>query len=184
MKKILFMVLLTFSIPVYSQSTDPYYVRMVDSEMKRNPESWMVDFSKKLKWNYCHGLELGAILDVWKKTGDRKYFDYAESYTDTMINEDGSIKTYRLEEYNIDRLNTGKMLFPIYEETRNEKYRLAMALLRSQMDTIHAHLTACFGIKIYPYQVWLDGIYMGCPFWHSMEQHLMNRNFSMRLLIK
>jgi demethylmenaquinone methyltransferase/2-methoxy-6-polyprenyl-1,4-benzoquinol methylase len=72
MKKILFMVLLTFSIPVYSQSTDPYYVRMVDSEMKRNPESWMVDFSKKLKWNYCHGLELGAILDVGRKKIEAK----------------------------------------------------------------------------------------------------------------
>ena len=57
------------------------------------------------------------------------------------------------------------MLFPIYEETKKEKYRLAMNLLRSQMDT---HPRTSNGLfwhkKIYPYQVWLDGIYMGCPF--------------------
>ncbi|MDK2837585.1 MAG: unsaturated rhamnogalacturonyl hydrolase, partial [Bacteroidota bacterium] len=65
MRKIgIFMVVLTFSISACTQSVDPYYVRMADSEMQRNPESWMVDFSKELKWNYCHGLELGAILDV------------------------------------------------------------------------------------------------------------------------
>ena len=166
MRKIgIFMVVLTFSISACTQSADPYYVRMADSEMQRNPESWMVDFSKELKWNYCHGLELGAILDVWKKTNDRKYFDYAESYADSVVNEDGTIKTYRLEEYNIDRLNSGKMLFPIYEETKDEKYRLAMALLRSQMNT---HPRTSNGLfwhkKIYPHQVWLDGIYMGCPF--------------------
>ena len=43
-----------------------------------------------------------------EETNDRKYFDYAESYADSVVNEDGTIKTYRLEEYNIDRLNSGK----------------------------------------------------------------------------
>lgn len=165
MKKsiLIWIILLACVRPIASHPK--YYIWMTESEMKRNPESWMVDFSKELKWNYCHGLELGAILDVWKKTGDSKYFDYVESYADSVINDNGSIKTYHLEEYNIDRINSGKMLFPIYEETKKEKYRLAMNLLRSQMDT---HPRTSNGLfwhkKIYPYQVWLDGIYMGCPF--------------------
>ena len=159
------MVVLTFSISVCTQSVDPYYVRMADSEMQRNPESWMVDFSKELKWNYCHGLELGAILDVWNKTGNRKYFDYVLSYADSIVNNDGSIKTYRPEEYSLDRLNTGKILFPIYQQTKNEKYRLALNLLRKQVEKHPKTLIGVFWHKkIYPHQVWLDGIYMGCPF--------------------
>ncbi len=141
------------------------FVRMADSEMKRNPQSWMVDFSKDLKWNYCHGLELEAIYDVYRKTGDKKYYNYALSYADTVINPDGTIKSYKLEEYNIDRLNSGKLLFPIYAETKDEKYRLAMDLLKSQMDT-HPRISngGFWHKKIYPHQVWLDGLYMAGPF--------------------
>ena len=72
-----------------------YYVRMTESEMKRNPESWMLDFAKKPKWGYCNGLELQSILQVWEKTNDKKYFDYVKSYTDTIINKDGIISGYK-----------------------------------------------------------------------------------------
>ena len=50
----------------------------------------------------------------------KSFFDYAVAYADTMIHQDGSIETYKLEEYNIDRLNSGKMLFRIYEQTKDE----------------------------------------------------------------
>ena len=43
----------------------PWSVRMTESEMIRCPESWQLDFQPKLKWDYCHGLELGAMLDVY-----------------------------------------------------------------------------------------------------------------------
>lgn len=144
---------------------DPYYKRMADSEMQRNPESWMVDFSTRIKWNYTHGLEMQAFLQVAEKTGDEKYFNYAENYADTMINEDGSIETYRLERYNIDHINPGKILFPIYEKTGNPKYLNALQLLRSQMDTHPRISNGGFWHKqVYPHQVWLDGLYMACPF--------------------
>lgn len=145
--------------------TDPYYERMADSEMKRYPESWMVDFSDKIKWNYTHGLELQAIIQVTEKTGDEKYFNYAENYADTMVNEDGTIKTYSLERYNIDHINPGKMLFPVYKKTGNPKYLKALQLLRSQMET-HPRISngGYWHKQVYPYQVWLDGLYMACPF--------------------
>ena len=113
----------------------PWSVRMAESEMVRCPESWQLDFQTRLKWDYCHGLELQAMLDVYDAYGDKKFFDYAVAYADTMIHQDGSIETYKLEEYNIDRLNSGKMLFRIYEQTKDEKYKKALDLLRSQLDT-------------------------------------------------
>ena len=166
MKKELFIgLVLLVTFVNCSPRTLPNFVRMADSEIKRNPESWMVDFSKDLKWNYCHGLELEAIYDVYRKSGDKKYYNYALSYADTVINSDGTIKSYKLEEYNIDRLNSGKMLFPIYAQTKDEKYRLAMSLLKSQMDT-HPRISngGFWHKKIYPNQVWLDGLYMAGPF--------------------
>lgn len=159
-------------IPVLSYCTqkmtsegEPNYVRMAESEMKRNPESWMIDFSKGTKWNYTHGLELQAMLQVSAKTGEEKYYRYALSYADTMVHEDGTIVTYQLERYNIDHVNPGKILFPIYRKTENPKYLKALQLLRSQMET-HPRISngGFWHKKIYPHQVWLDGLYMACPF--------------------
>ncbi len=144
----------------------PWSVRMVESEMARYPESWQLDFQTRLKWDYCHGLELQAMLDVYDAYKNGKIFDYAVAYADTMINDDGSIISYKLDEYNIDRINSGKILFRIYEQTKNEKYRKALDLLRSQLDTHPRNDDGGFWHKkIYENQMWLDGIYMGQPFY-------------------
>ena len=59
--------LVTMTASVSAQQVDsklPWSVRLTESEMIRYPESWQLDFQLKLKWDYCHGLELGAMLDV------------------------------------------------------------------------------------------------------------------------
>ena len=86
----------------------PWSVRMVESEMARYPEAWRLDFQPALKWDYCHGLELGAMLDVYDRYGDKKIFDYALAYADTMVHADGSIVKYKKEEYSLDRINSGR----------------------------------------------------------------------------
>jgi unsaturated rhamnogalacturonyl hydrolase len=106
------------------------------------------------------------MLDVYDAYGDQKIFDYALAYADTMILDNGSIKTYKLSEYNIDRINSGKFLFRIYEQTKERKYSKALDLLRSQLDTHPRNDDGGFWHKkIYPNQMWLDGIYMASPFY-------------------
>lgn len=144
----------------------PWSVRMSESEMIRCPESWQLDFQPKLKWDYCHGLELQAMLDVYDRYGDEKFYKYALAYADTMVNADGSIKKYKLEEYSLDRVNSGKFIFRIYEQTKNVKYKKALDLMRSQFDGHPRNADGGFWHKkVYPNQVWLDGIYMGAPFY-------------------
>lgn len=144
----------------------PWSVRMSESEMIRCPESWQLDFQSKLKWDYCHGLELQAMLDVYDRYGDEKFYKYALAYADTMVNADGSIKKYKLEEYSLDRVNSGKFIFRIYEQTKDVKYKKALDLMRSQFDGHPRNADGGFWHKkVYPNQVWLDGIYMGAPFY-------------------
>ena len=154
------------AMPFRAQTGEkPMSVRMAESEMQRYPESWQLDFQPKLKWDYCHGLELGAMMDVYDRYGDRKFFDYALAYADTMVNEDGSIKKYKLTDYSLDRVNSGKILFRIYEQTKDVKYKKALDLLRSQFDGQPRNADGGFWHKkIYPHQMWLDGLYMGVPF--------------------
>jgi len=143
----------------------PYSVRMADSEMKRFPESWMIDFSKKLKWDYCNGLELQAIYQVWKKTAEPRYFNYVKSYADTIIHEDGSITGYKPEDYSLDKLNSGKILFDLYAKTKEERLKKTMDLLRNQVKNQPRTSDGGFWHKkIYPNQMWLDGLYMASPY--------------------
>lgn len=149
----------------FPKNQKPWSVRMAESEMVRNPESWQVDFQPSLKWDYCHGLELGAMMDVYDRYGDAKFYEYALAYADTMVNEDGTIKKYKLTDYSLDRINSGKMLFRIYEQTKNDKYKKALDLLRSQFEGQPRNADGGFWHKkVYPNQMWLDGLYMGTPF--------------------
>lgn len=165
MKVRLFVLLLSVASILTMEAQTKYYVRLADSEIKRNPESWMLDFSAKPKWNYCHGLELQAIFQVWQKTFDQSYYDYVYSFADLMVAQDGQIKTYKPLEYNIDRVNSGKFLFPVYALTKQERFKKAIDLMREQMRT-HPRTSAgsFWHKKIYPHQVWLDGLYMAGPF--------------------
>ncbi|MDR1882698.1 MAG: glycoside hydrolase family 88 protein [Prevotella sp.] len=165
MKVKLLVLLLSMASVFTVEARTKYYVRMVDSEIKRNPESWMLDFSKAPKWNYCHGLELQAIFQAWRKTFDQTYYDYVYGFADLMVGTDGQIKTYKPLEYNIDRINSGKFLFPVYALTKQERFKKALDLMRDQMRTHPRTADGSFWHKkIYPHQVWLDGLYMAGPF--------------------
>jgi len=133
--------------------------------MKRNPQPWTLDPAKELKWEYTYGLVLKAILQVWSVTGENRYFHYVQAYYDRFIDQDGNILTYKMDEYNLDRINPGKPLFQIYRKTGDEKYKKAIIRLREQMRTQpRTSEGGYWHKKIYPQQMWLDGIYMASPF--------------------
>ena len=143
----------------------PWSVRMAQSTMKRYPEAWMMEGRTKPKWSYSHGVTLLGFEALWKKTGENKYLQYIIDYADTCIRPDGSIINYSLEEYNIDRVSNGKFLMDLYEVTGTEKFRIAVNTLKKQMET-HPRTSekGFWHKKRYPWQMWLDGIYMASPF--------------------
>ncbi len=149
-----------------SPKEKPLSVQMAESCIQRNPEGWMLDFSTKLKWNYCHGLVGKAMLDVYDAYGDDQFYEYMRQYADTMIAEDGSIFGYKMSDFNIDRVNSGKILFRIAEHESNPKYTKALHVLRDQLKE-HPRTTegGFWHKKRYPCQMWLDGLYMGAPFY-------------------
>lgn len=129
-------------------------------------DSFLLDGDKGAKWRYDQGVILKGIEGIWNATGDPKWFNYIQKSMDFYIGEDGSIKGYRPDEFNIDHINNGKLILLLYRVTGKEKYKKAADLLRSQLRT-HPR-TAEGGFwhkKIYPSQMWLDGLYMGQPFY-------------------
>ena len=145
----------------------PWSERMAQSVIKRNPEAWMIDFRDSPKWNYTHGLVLLSLLEVWDKTDDDQYFSYVKSFADTLIDEEGSIRGgYDIANFNIDHIKPGNILFDLYEESGDERYLTAMQTLRTQLQWQPRTSEGGFWHKLrYPWQMWLDGLYMGTPFY-------------------
>jgi unsaturated rhamnogalacturonyl hydrolase len=140
--------------------------KMALTLMKRHTEAYMIDDSKTPKWDYVHGLVLHGFEELYKKNPDSRYPVYIKGYIDALVQNDGTIKTYELDKYNIDMVVSGRLLFNIYETSKEEKYLKAMQLLRKQIAEQPRTQSGGFWHKnIYPNQMWLDGLYMGEPFY-------------------
>ncbi len=140
--------------------------RMALTLMKAHPEAYQIDGKTEPKWDYVHGLVMTGFEQLYKKTNNQKYFDYVKGYADSTIDENGKIPSYKFENYNIDMLEAGNILFDLYDKTKDQKYLIAMQKLRSQLDVQPRTSEGGFWHKkIYPNQMWLDGLFMGAPFY-------------------
>ena len=121
---------------------------------------------EEVRWHYEHGLVLQSIFLLGQRTGRDDFCDYVKSMYDTKITPTGEILTYRENEFNLDQVNPGKVLFQLYEKYGDEKYRVAIETLRDQLRQ-HPRTKAggFWHKKIYPWQMWLDGLYMQGPFY-------------------
>ncbi|QOW11959.1 glycosyl hydrolase family 88 [Kaistella flava (ex Peng et al. 2021)] len=140
--------------------------RMALTLMKQYPQAYQLDDKTEPKWDYVHGLVMTGFEKLYKKTKDQKYYDYVKGYADATIDENGKIPSYKFENYNIDMIEAGNILFDLYDKTKEQKYLTAMQTLRSQLET-HPRTTegGFWHKKIYPNQMWLDGLFMGAPFY-------------------
>ncbi len=117
------------------------------------------------KWCYEAGIFSKALIDLYEKSGDEKYLSRAKEMADKFVCEDGSIKTYDRESYNLDNICMGRTALRLYRIFGSEKYLSACEKLLEQVLLQPRTPEGGFWHKkIYPNQMWLDGIFMACPF--------------------
>lgn len=128
-------------------------------------DSFSMD-SKPAKWTYDEGVVLKGVEGVWNKTGEGRWFKYIQQAMDFFVDKNGNIKTYRADDFNTDNINNGRILLLLYKVTNDEKYWKAATILREQL-TMQPRTSGggFWHKKIYPHQMWLDGLYMGEPFY-------------------
>ena len=144
--------------------TQPLSVQYAEAFMRQYPIVSDMPQQKRRRWNYENGCILSAMEQMWLATGDDKYFRYIQDNMDLFIRDNGTIETYSLEEYNVDMINQGKTLFLLYRQTGEAKYKQALDLLVTQLRS-HPRTSegGLWHKKIYPFQMWLDGVYMTAP---------------------
>ncbi|MBR4651288.1 MAG: glycoside hydrolase family 88 protein [Prevotella sp.] len=144
---------------------------MAWSEMQRVPNPIYLDFTDPVKkpqgkWNYGTGLELESIFDCFKIYGDTIFRNYAGAYVNQMVHDDGTVTGYNIEEYNVDNVRPARLLLQYNRMFPQEKVNKALPIFFKQLET-HPRTKdgPWWHKKIYANQVWLDGIYMGLPFY-------------------
>jgi unsaturated rhamnogalacturonyl hydrolase len=143
--------------------------RMALTVMQQSPEAWQMMHYKLLeapKWDYTYGLVLSSFQNLYLKTSDERYLTYGKQYIDQMIDKDGNIKSYDIYNFSLDHINNGKLLFLLHEKYKDDRYLKVMDTLRTQLTWQPRTRSQGFWHKlIYPYQMWLDGLYMGTTYW-------------------
>ena len=139
---------------------------MTHSEMKRAPQSYLLDFAKKPRWSYTIGTELEPMLDTYRAYKDESVLNYCKAYPDKMIAADGTITGYKYEDFNLDNCRTGHFLINLYQLYPQPSILKGMKTIFKQLENQPRTKEGVFWHKaIYANQVWLDGIFMGLPFY-------------------
>ncbi len=126
--------------------------------------------TKSNDWNYVDACMIKAVLSMYDCTKDKYYLKAAESFLSGFVSEDGSVRTYDIEEFNLDHISGASNLITLYELTGKRKYRKAIELFKEQLKRMPRTNEGNFWHKkIYPNQVWLDGLYMAQPFYMEYE---------------
>jgi len=141
-------------------------VRIADSEMARRGDSLAWKEGGSAKWDYTTGLFTLSLLKLHERVNDPRYVAFAENAIGSFVSTDGTIHGYKIEDYSLDNINPGKTVLALYQLTKEERYKRAADRLRAQLDIQPRTAEGGFWHKQrYPHQMWLDGIYMGSPFY-------------------
>ena len=141
-----------------------------DNQIKPGESLEQAQLNRPSVWNYEMGVVLMGFERLYETTHNQKYLTYIKKMVDHFINDDGTIRTYVLDEYNFDNIPAGRQLLFLYKTYKEEKYKKAAALLRQQLSWQPRNKTGGFWHKLkYPYQMWLDGLYMAEPFYAGYD---------------
>ena len=152
-------VVLLLSSPGQAQTSQPWSVRFARSVIAHNPEV-------APRWDYTAGVVLLAINRVATKRNDAAMLDYVKRNIDRFVQPDGTIVGYKTDDFNLDQIAEGRLLFPLFATTKDARYRIAAQHLRDQLSKQPRTPEGGFWHKgVYPQQMWLDGLYMAEPFY-------------------
>ncbi len=167
MIKIMFCLSLFVMISFSSSAQQPenYGRAMAETVMNIWKDS-LTNNGKLAKWNYDQGVILKGIEGLWKQTGNGEYFDYMKKSMDFFVDDDGNIRTYKFGDYTLDNILCGRILLTLFEVSGKQKYYKAASTLREQLrQQPRTNEGGFWHKKIYPNQMWLDGLYMAEPFY-------------------
>lgn len=154
---------------------------------------WNKENTTSFKWSYINGCMASAMIQLYNVKNDNSYKDFADTYMSPFVSSsEDSTKGYiaannfKYANYTLDDLNNGKALIELtaLSSSNAQKYTTALKetlyndILQYELKNQTTAEGNLWHKKNYPYQVWLDGIYMETPFWLEYELEIANNEAS------
>jgi unsaturated rhamnogalacturonyl hydrolase len=115
------------------------------------------------RFHYHQGVFLSGMVETYRLSGERKLLEYVKTWVDSLIDEYGDIVSFNPGQ--LDDLQPGVLLFPLYEETKDERYRSTMDTILWFYENFPKNSLGGFWHNAMGRdQMWLDGLYMAGPF--------------------
>lgn len=147
---------------------DAYIQKIITLSTPQSPY-WNIESirqGKKPHWNYIDGCMMISLLDLYQETKNKQYLHFVDSFIDYYVSDDGMMLGYDRSTYNLDDINESRVLFDLFEITKKEKYQKAIFhTFQHVLEQPRTHQGNFWHKKIYPNQVWLDGLFMAQPFY-------------------
>jgi unsaturated rhamnogalacturonyl hydrolase len=164
MRKLGFVAVLMFAFAASKAQSKSYAAEMAKTVMTIWKDS--MSNGRPARWTYDQSVILKGIEGLWRATGEKKYFNYIQKSMDFFVDDNGNIRTYDQKDFNIDNVACGRNVLLLYDVTGKEKYLKAAQTLRQQLrEQPRTNEGGFWHKRVYPYQMWLDGLYMGEPFY-------------------
>ena len=74
--------------------------------------AWNIErklLGKESTWDYIDGCMIFALLEIYASTKQSKYLTFSDSYIDYRVKDDGTIKGYNKDKFNLDYINGAKI---------------------------------------------------------------------------
>lgn len=126
-------------------------------------------------WCYEDGLIYRGCERLYYSTGENRWLEHVQRLIAPQILEGPALLDYDANDYNIDDIMAGRALLFLYRVTGDPTYMDTASLLIRQLETQPRTKSNVYWHKNrYPWQIWLDGLYMGPPF--QIEYGLLTGN--------
>jgi len=116
--------------------------------------------SKSTHFDWQAGYAMFMMEKMWKVTGDVRYFNYIKRYVDQQVDEKGNIPDFK--DNALDNFLPGYAILFMFEQTHQEKYRIAAMKIRKGFDNYPRNSNGLFWHGVWATnQTWVDGLFMG-----------------------
>ncbi len=163
------------------ENIDAYVASLVNRSTP-DKTAWNMELIRSgepTRWNYIDGCMLTALQSLGEITGNDRYLDFVVQVMDYFVDEDGTIRRFKIDAHELDSINEGRVLFAAYQRTGKEKYRKAIQFLHDYLkEQPRTAEGSYWHKKVYVNQVWLDGIYMAMPFQAMYERAFGTPDYS------
>ena len=124
-----------------------------------NPDSISMIWDKN-HFSWQAGYVMFAMEKIWNSTGDSTYFNYIKRYVDQQVDDQGNVPNFMADA--LDHFAPGYAILFMYEQTLEEKYKLAAKKIRDGFDSYPRNSDGLFWHGTwFTSQSWIDGVFMG-----------------------